>query len=179
MKHSILIIAAMTAIMTMNSCQSSKDNAATQTSNEEKAIERTVDNSQRAMPRVIVYKTKADYSNHVPVNMNDNKSEIASYPDPVDVKPVKHPTQLQDGYLLDNFGIGRNVAYLDYTYEEYAALPQVPDMATLMQHIIELNPLTEYYISGDNHPRGSEGRSVEALNQAIANGMDGFNKIEL
>lgn len=179
MKHSTLIIAAMTAIMAMSSCQSSKENAATQTTTEDKVIERTIDNSQRAMPRVVIYKTKADYSNLVPVNMNESKDEIVSYPDPVDVKPGKHPTQLQDGYLLDNFGIGSHVAYLDYTYEEYAALPQVPEMETLLQHIIERNPLTEYYVSGENHPRGSEGRTTEVLNQVIANGMEGFTKIEL
>lgn len=179
MKKSLLIIAMITAMMSINSCQSSKENANTKASNEEKLIERTIDNSQMAMPRVVVYKTTADYSNLVPIAMDESKTQIVSYPDPVDIKPHKHPTLLQDGYLLDNFGIGRNVVYTDYTYEEYAALEKVPEIETLMEHIIDRNPLTEYYTSNADYPRGSEGRNAETLNHAIANGMKGFDKVEL
>ena len=110
--------------------------------------------------------------------MNDAKTEIVSYPDPTDIKDNKRPTTLNDGFLLDNFGIGKNVAYLDYTYEQYAALEQVPDMETLMQHISERNPLTAYYVSNKDYLR-TDGRSVEALNTAIANGMAGFTPVEL
>lgn len=180
MKHTMIILATMTSAALMCGCQSSKENSASQSGAEEQAIERTVDNSRAMlMPRVVVYKTRADYSNHVPVTMDDNKSSIVSYPDPVDIKPGKRPTQLQDGYLLDNFGISRNVVYLDYTFEEYAALPQVPEMETLMQHIMERNPLTEYYLSGDSYPRNAEGRSVEMLNRAISEGLVSFTAVEL
>ena len=179
MKKRMIIAATMAGMLAIAGCQSSKENAGTQTQPEETAIERTVDNSAMLMPRVVIYKTKADYSNLVPVAMDDSKTQIVSFPDPVDVKPHKRPTQLQDGYLLDNFGIGKNVAYMDYTYEEYAALEKVPELETLLQHIVERNPLTEYYGSNADYPRGSEGRNPETLNQAIANGMQGFVKMEL
>ena len=81
--------------------------------------------------------------------------------------------------MLDNFGIGKNVVYTDYTFEQYAALEAVPDMETLLQHIVEKNPLVEYYVSGAEYPRTGEARTIEGLNNVIANGMNGFDKIEL
>lgn len=179
MKKVIILAAIMSGIIVATGCQSSKENANNNTQPQETALERPIDNSAMMMPPVIVYKTSADYSNLVPVNMDDSKTTIVSYPDPVDVKAHKRPTLLENGYLLDNFGIGRNVAYMDYTYEEYAALDKVPEMETLLQHIIDRNPLTEYYVSNEEYPRGSKGRNIEILNQSIASGMKGFNKIEL
>lgn len=180
MRKIIMTILTIGTIAATTACQSQKDNVSSSEQATGTPIERTVDNSPivMAMPRVVVYKTKADYSNLVPINMNDAKTEIVSYPDPVDVKAGKRPTTLNDGYLLDNFGISKNVAYLDYTYEQYAALTQVPDMATLLQHIIERNPLTAYYVSNEDYSR-TDGRNVENLNNTIANGMTGFTAIEL
>ena len=97
----------------------------------------------------------------------------------IDVKENKRPTLLDNGYMLDNFGIGKNVVYTDYTFEQYAALEAVPDMETLLQHIVEKNPLVEYYVSGAEYPRTGEARTIEGLNNVIANGMNGFDKIEL
>lgn len=176
MKKVIMTILAIGTLAAMTACQSNKENASKTST--ETPIERTVDNSAMAMPRIVVYKTKADYSNLVPINMNDAKTEIVSYPDPVDVKASKRPTALNEGYLLDNFGIGKNVVYLDYTYEQYAALEKVPELETLMQHITEFNPLTAYYVSNQDYSR-TEGRKVENLNQAIANDMAGFTAVEL
>lgn len=177
MKKTILAILTLGYIITMTACQSQKESVNTVTGATATAIERPIDNSVMAMPRVVIYKTKADYSNLVPVTMNDDKTKIVSYPDPIDVKTGKRPTALNDGYLLDNFGISKNTVYTDYTYEEYAALEKVPEMDTLLQHIIERNPLTAYYVSNDNYPRGDESRNIETLNRAIADGMKGFTKV--
>src|SRR5436309_2146351 len=76
-------------------------------------------------PHAMVYKTKANYSKLVPVDMSDDKTQIASYPAPTDVvsgSGYATPTQLHSGYLLDNRGIGKNAAFLKLTYEEYAKL---------------------------------------------------------
>ena len=67
----------------------------------------------------------------------------------------------------------------DYTYEQYAALESVPELEVLMQHIVERNPLVEYYASGAEYPRTGEARTIEALNKVIANGMEGFVKLNL
>jgi hypothetical protein len=131
-----------------------------------------------AMPRIIIYKTKADYSNLVPLAMDNSKSKIVSFPDPRDVNAKKRPTHLANGYLLDNFGIGKNVVYTDYTYEAYMALEKVPSLDELKKHIIEYNPLTEYYRSENDLNRNKD-LTIEALNGIIAGGCDGFTKIEL
>lgn len=94
----------------------------------------------------IVYKTKADYNNLVPVILSDDKGTIVSYPHPSDVitgDTYKVPTQLKGGYLLDNRGIGKNVAFINMTYEAYAKQKTAPSMAELYQLIIDKDPLLE------------------------------------
>ena len=74
----------------------------------------------------IVYKTKRNYSGNVPVMLNATKDTIISYPAKEDLKPNgtwAYPSLLHKDYLLDNRGIGPNVAFLKYSYEEYYNLP--------------------------------------------------------
>ncbi len=97
-------------------------------------------------PQALVYKTKNDYSNLVPVMLSDDKTEIVSYPHPNDLKvgsgyPL--PTFLNKGYLLDNRGIGKNVAFLKLTYQDYSELKEVPTLKELYNYIIDKDPLTE------------------------------------
>lgn len=179
MKKTTMTIIAIAAVAAMTACQSSKET--NKAENAEVTVTETmnVQPTAMAMPRVVIYKTTADFSNFVPFAMDDSKTQIVSFPDPADIKDNKRPTQLDNGYLLDNFGIGKNVVYTDYTYEQYAALESVPDLETLMQHIVERNPLVEYYVSGAEYPRTGEARTIEGLNKVIANAMNGFEKVEL
>lgn len=179
MKKTTMTIIAIAAVAAMTACQSSKET--NKTENAEVTVTETMTEQPvaMAMPRVVIYKTTADFSNFVPFAMDDSKTQIVSFPDPADIKDNKRPTQLDNGYLLDNFGIGKNVVYTDYTYEQYAALESVPDLETLMQHIVERNPLVEYYVSGAEYPRTGEARTIEGLNKVIANAMNGFEKVEL
>ena len=102
--------------------------------------------SGASSPRVLVYRTSTDHANHVPVILSEDKTRIVSYPHPNDLKtgsgyPV--PAPLGKGYLMDNRGIGLNVAYLSMTYEQYAALTEAPSMETLEASIIDRDPLVE------------------------------------
>lgn len=191
MKRTFITILAIASVAALTACQSNKsqsvqtDETSTPATTEvmteapaQNAIQPIAPVPANAMPRVIVYKTKADYSNLVPVAMDDSKTKIVSYPDPRDVNLKKQPTQLADGYLLDNFGIGKNVVYTDYTYEAYMALEKVPSRDELMKHIVEYNPLTEYYTS-DKEYNSNEGRTVEALNKVISEGFKQFKAAEL
>lgn len=95
-------------------------------------------------PRALVYKTKANYANLVPVILSKDKTSIISYPDPSDIRAAiesLRPTQLANGYLLDNKGINEDVAFLNITYEEYAALKQNPGAEVLMSKIKDKDPL--------------------------------------
>lgn len=97
-------------------------------------------------PHAIVYKTKADYSNNVPVLLSDDKSGIVSYPHPMDIKSGNSyplPTFLHDGYLLDNRGINKNVAFLKITYEQYAKLAHPLSLQEMTDLIIDKDPLIE------------------------------------
>lgn len=107
-----------------------------------------------ATPKVVVYKTRKDYSRHVPVTLSADRKQIVSYPSTKDVKigdQLTYPTPLTDGWLLDNRGISRNVAFLSYTYEEYAALPSTPRASELMEKIIDSDPLTDYRVMGSRY----------------------------
>ncbi|MBM2816153.1 MAG: putative lipoprotein [Ignavibacteria bacterium] len=97
-------------------------------------------------PPAIVYKTKANYNNLVPVILSDDKTEIVSYPHPTDIKlgsGFSFPDTLNQGYLLDNRGIGINVAFLKLTYEEYSQLENAPTLKELIYLIIDKDPLIE------------------------------------
>lgn len=100
---------------------------------------------------VLVYKTTNNYFNNVPIMLSADKSKIVSYPHPTDVKKGNKyatPTKLKNGYLLDNKGIGLNVAFLKLTYEEYAKLDETLSIAELKLLIIDDNPLIELYNCG-------------------------------
>jgi len=114
--------------------------------------QKAVVNSKSPGPPTIVYKMKKDYSQNVPVILSDDKSTIVNYPAIEDVNlngtyPV--PTLLKNGYYLDNRGIGPNVAFTIYTYEEYGKLPATPTVNELYISIINNNPILEMYDCGN------------------------------
>jgi len=102
-------------------------------------------------PAVLVYSTTTDHDDHVPVMLSDDGKTIVSYPDPADLRtsngPPK-PTDLGNGYRLDNRGIGANVAFLSMGYAEYAALEKAPSIGELMALIVDRDPLKELYHCG-------------------------------
>lgn len=105
-----------------------------------------------AQARVVIYKTVKDYSSNVPVTLSDDKTAIVSYPHPSDLvigENLALPSSLHKGYLLDNRGINKNVAFLKYTYTEYAMLKEVPTLQELQRSIIDKDPLTELWDCGN------------------------------
>jgi hypothetical protein len=73
-------------------------------------------------PKVIIYQMRGNYSDKVPIILSENKKSVESYPDVRDVilgSSFAYPTQLHGNFWLDNRGIGKNVAFLKLTYEEY------------------------------------------------------------
>ena len=170
-----MTLLAIASIAAMTACQSTREN--NNVSQENIVVQQPQKNLSMAMPNAIIYKTKADYSNLVPIMMDDTKTSVVSYPDPVDVKSVKKPTLLENGFLLDNFGIGKNVVYTDYTFEEYAALEKVPELDEIMQHIIDKEPLVAYYVSTPEFKQTPQYRTAETINKDIINGLKGFEAV--
>lgn len=115
---------------------------------------------------VMVYKTKGDFRNLVPVMLSDDGKRIVSYPDPKDIKTengYQTPTELHKGYLLDNRGITPTVAFLKYSYEEYAALTSLPTLAEMYGAIQVKNPLTELYDCGSQTVRKNRADEINEL----------------
>lgn len=99
-------------------------------------------------PGVIIYQTTSNYNDNVPVILNNTKTEIISYPGIMDIRHADGfplPTLLDNGFLLDNRGINENVAFLKYTYQEYASLKETPKPDELFNLIIDKNPLKQMY----------------------------------
>ncbi|MBN1339497.1 MAG: hypothetical protein JXA03_09245 [Bacteroidales bacterium] len=150
-------------------------------SNTENAVGEKEDSVVRVAqpgPPVIIYKTKNNYYDKVPVILSEDKESIASYPDIRDVYrngQYSYPTRLNDGFLLDNRGIDRNVAFLKLTYGEYSKLEKTPSGSELMEMILDPDPLTEMYHCGSR----SKYKDVEGdLNGRIdAGDFTGFEKV--
>jgi hypothetical protein len=123
-----------------------------------------------ASPPCIVYKTKSDYFKNVPVILSDDLKRIVSYPDVKDVcfkGELAYPTVLSDGFLLDNRGIGPNVAFLSVTYEQYSKMVKTPTVDELFELIIDKDPLKEMYQCGN---RSNYSDIEKELNELISSG---------
>lgn len=125
----------------------------------------------------LVYKTRKDYTHYVPVIMNVEKTKIVSYPDPTDIYyngKLSYPTPLENGFLLDNRGIGPNVAFLNLTYEAYSQLKGTLTMKQMMDNLLDKYPLLEMWNCG---PRGGFKDEVKELNVLIDNGFPDCEKL--
>ena len=130
-------------------------------------------------PKAIIYQTKNDYSKLVPVMLGEDKKSIESYPDIKDVfydGKLAYPTELKNGFYLDNRGIGKNVAFLSLTYDEYSKLPKTPNSDELWPLIVDKDPIKTMYNCG---LRSSFGDIADELNLKIISGdFSTFSKIK-
>jgi hypothetical protein len=127
---------------------------------------------QSAIPSApcIIYKTKRDYSRYVPVMLSEDKNKIVSYPDIRDIYykgNLAYPTALNDGFLLDNRGIGPDVAFLNITYEAYRDLSKTPSIGELMKLILDKDPIQEMFQCGY---RSQYSDPEKELNNIISSG---------
>jgi hypothetical protein len=127
-----------------------------------------------ALPPTIVYKTKKNYDKNVAIYLSEDKKRITGYPHPSDVSARSYPTVLKKGYLLDNRGIGKNTAFISMTYEEYAALKNVPSPAELDSMIIDRDPIKVMYHCGN---RGGY-VDTDDLNKLIDSKFKGCRRIK-
>ena len=102
-------------------------------------------------PPTIVYKTKRNYDDRVPIIVSGDKTVIVSYPGQEDIRRgngLPLPLSLKKGYLLDNRGINVDVAFLKITYAEYVAMKYQPSLAEMYAMIEDDDPLVELYDCG-------------------------------
>jgi hypothetical protein len=128
----------------------------------------------KASAPLIIYKTKADYSNKVPIIMNDKKDMIVSYPSPKDIYlngKLALPVKLKHGYYLDNRGISTNSVFTSYTYEEYSKLATAPKLEELMDRIIDKDPFLEIYDCGVREKFKKQSDIIKLVNFKFTNCM--------
>ena len=148
------IFSLLLTVLPIFSCTSLKEQTATQVNKTEKSEPTAVTLEFNDGPQTIIYKTTRDYKTFVPVILSKDKSEIVSYPHPKDLfynGKFAYPTQLNEGFLLDNKGINTNVAFLNTTYEKYAKLDSVPSLNDLYEMILDKSPLIELYNCGNKY----------------------------
>lgn len=134
----------------------------------EKKSQQMAGNTQKVIgPHIIIYKTKADYFNNVPIGLSSDKKTIISYPAVTDIYThgkLAVPTSLDNGFLLDNRGIAPDVAFINLTYDQYAALPATPSSDQLKDMILDSDPITVMYDCGT---RNSYQNIEEDINKLI------------
>lgn len=133
----------------------------------------------QAGPPVIIYKTREDYFDKVPVTLSEDKTEVVSFPGIKDIYykgSIAYPTRLHNGFLLDNRGIGPNSAFLDYSYEAYSKLPATPTANELVDKILDKDPFMVTYNCGS---RFEYKDAVVELNRHIdENNFGSFTKLK-
>ncbi len=173
--RNLRILLIFLSSMIVISCSNSKVNKTRQkeTKNDIEEIKAT------AGPKVIIYKTKADYFQNVPVALNEERTVVASYPGIKDIYykgEFAFPTKLNNGFLLDNRGINEHVAFLKFTYEEYSKLEKTPESAELYNSIIDKDPITEMYYCGSKFDYKD---LMNELNEVIdSNDLSSFQKLK-
>jgi hypothetical protein len=129
--------------------------------------------------QAIVYKTKKDFSKNVPVKMNEDKTKIVAYPSPKDLfykDKLAYPTQLKNGYLLDNRGVSKNSVFIDMTYDDYSKLDQAPLLSDILKLVIDKDPFLEMYSLGTRARFKDE---VKEINEIIERGaLKKFRRIK-
>jgi len=127
-------------------------------------------------PHLIVYKTKANYNDLVPITLSDDNSEMISFADPTDIyrrnpdtgkKELPYPIKLNQGYLL-RYGLSSNAAFLDVTYEEYSSLDSASYKKFISLDMVknkDYDPFLEMYDCGEWQSKDDIERINNFINQ--------------
>lgn len=128
-----------------------------------------------ALAPIIIYKTRRDYRELVPIQLSADGSTVVSYPSRYDLgEPgaFSTPLLLDAGYLVDRRGVGPHTAFLKLTYDEYYALPNDPSITELLGWVIDREPFTFLAVCDRSY---FTTKSKEEFERYIAEGMPGAN----
>ena len=88
-----------------------------------------------AIPKATAFRMTGDYANNVAITLNADGS-LAYFPDPSDISANSAPTNLGNGWWLNNQGISAKSVFTKYTFAEYSKLKKVPSSAELKAAVI-------------------------------------------
>ena len=115
MKNFLVVVMLFSIALMNNSCCKKTKPSATKVEEPTVKENKVEPNQTYAGPHVLIYKTKGDYFNNVPVILSADKTKLISYPDIKDVYTngkLALPELIAGGYLLDNRGINKDVAFI-------------------------------------------------------------------
>lgn len=155
----VSIMLSVYVLLSLQACSFRKGHRPTQVTHHE--IKHFIPDSP-----MIIYQTRADYSQYVPVRMNAERTKIISFPLPHELHfqgiPLL-PTPLNKGFRLDNIGIGPDVAFLKFTIRQYILLLTPPPVEVMMQHILDSQPLVAMFQCGYRYEYTDLIRDVNVL----------------
>jgi outer membrane lipoprotein-sorting protein len=116
-----------------------------------------------------VYKTTQNYNDNIFVCMDDNQTMVTQYPGigsgVMTGDELRTPTELHEGYLLDNKGIWLDCVFVNVTYQEYSEFEDQPGVDWFYERIIDYSPFEEFYVCEPGHQF-----SVDIINDLIDSG---------
>lgn len=158
-----------------------KENTSSSILSEEREIIpelKPIGSDSKMLRPIVIYATRADYSNLVPVTLDDAKQQIIAYPSRSDLRygdnEYSTPIALENGLLYDRRGISSNTAFLKITYSDYCSLPSDPSPVTLFEQIIDSDPLIFLAICNREYLQDT---SITAIKEYIKKGLPGANII--
>ncbi len=140
----LFLLAATILVIIAGACRTTKPEA-TQIKRGEPFSPASI---EKPAPPMAIYLTNPEYKYLVPVGLTDDRSTIASYPAPASLKRgglFVTPVELANGFFLDQIGIGPNVAFLKFTYEEFYNLEQTLTIEEMMNAIVDSDPIKAMY----------------------------------
>lgn len=144
MIRAIYIVMILVAISLAVSCSSKRETAVSAASATAPTVRPLGGKPVSAIPKAVIYKMNGDYSHLVPVSLDASGERLLSYPAPSDLTAASVPLPIGNGWYLDRRGgVGKNTAFLKYTYAEYMALPSAPTPAELLSDIVPQAKVTE------------------------------------
>lgn len=117
-----------------------------------------------------VYKTRYNYTELIPVMLNDSKTEIVCMPTKENLKSadgrLSYPQPLSNGYFISkNIDLNQNIAFLNLTIEDYIKADKLPNAEDQIKYVKDFEPFRELYIFKCN----KNSNPIEEVNKLITN----------
>ena len=118
--------------------------ASTQNHNNDKitAADLVTQRPSGMIPKATAFKMNGNYENNVAVTFGQD-GNLIYFPAPSDISTASMPTDLGEGWWLNNQGISKNSVFTTFTFEDYAALPKTPSIEELKAAVIPGSGITE------------------------------------
>ena len=96
-------------------------------------------------PKASVFMMNGDFADNVAVTLGPD-GELTYFPAPTDITADSRPVKLAEGWWLNNQGLGQNSVFTNYTFAEYAELPETPSSQQIKNAIIPGSGVTRFEI---------------------------------